>query len=105
MALITSRLGQCLVCGKDNVGCTAPGHRDDPPHIVDMSSEEYLMTDGQPQPLKVYEVEHNGFTATMKLNEDDAKRMGAKALGSTFASAEPDQTVTPSSKARTAPNK
>jgi hypothetical protein len=101
MALVTSNTvhGRCAVCSAGGKACTSPGHSDDNDMpIVDLPREERTMAQNDPKPLKTYDVVYNGHPTQMKLNEDDAKR-----LGGTLPGAEPQSA--PASKARTAPNK
>lgn len=104
MALISSRTVGCLVCGRPRPDCTSPGHDPDHhEHGVTIETEDQVMGDEKKKELGTYDVEQSsGVTATYQLNEEDAKRMGAKKRSGSAASSDDSS---PQAKARSAPNK
>lgn len=102
--LVNSRTvrGRCPMCGAAHAACGAAS--DSTP--VDERIEEVAAVGG---PLKKYEVTtQSGVTTTMKLSEEDAKRMGVLDSGTDDGTAA-DQREAPAedtaTKSRTARNK
>lgn len=107
MTLISSRTVGCPVCGASRCGCTSPDYRPSD-YVIEMEEPAMADDEQKPKTLEHYQVEQaNGVTATYKMTEEDAKRIGAKkrprpGSAPTEATAEP---TTAAAKVRTAPNK